>query len=176
MADEGENFGTISSDEIAKAFERKDMVFYAATSSRLGFKALSGLVEYTYFHPVMGPNSNEDFTFYLIKFGILYYMFSVPVKFRARVHKMAETIKLRAVRGIPTMIGPNGIHEFPGAAQAVKNRNLYIIESVDKTIYNNDPDLNEIIHQRESHIINALLTHGSKINPEAVGEYLWRRQ
>jgi len=176
MSDDGD-ISIINSNEIARAFERKDMVYYAATSSRLGFKALSGLVEYTYFHPMMGPDSNADFTFYLIKFGVLYYMFSVPMKFRARVHKMVDAVKLRPVRGIPVMIGTDGeIHRFPGADQGVKNRNLFFIESIDTTIYNNDPDLNEIIRQREKHIIDAMLTHGSKINPQAVGEYLWRRQ
>lgn len=166
-------------DEAGKRqfFDRDDYVFYCGLQSRLGFNALMALVEYGYFHPRMGPRPNEEFIFSVMNFhGIMHYIFGVPKRYRQKVNELAAVLKMRPVMGVPTLFDGTDVRTFPATDVIERRKNLYVVEGGDRQIYNNDPDLEDQIRQRERVIIDALLQHGSKLSPKAVSEYLWQRQ
>lgn len=170
----------IGPEGIAKAISDKSRTFYIGNMGRLGFQVFCAFVEYTYFHPRFGPNSNGDFHYYAVHFGMPHFMISIPREYERRANKIAIRLKLKPQFGLaPLMIETGksgGVKEFPGAREGVRGRtNIYTIESEDRTIYNNDRDLNRLIQSREMEIVDKLMLEGPVITPKQAADMLWRR-
>lgn len=164
--------------EFAKKIADKRFTYYVSYAVRPGFRAFSGLVEYTMFHPSIPEcHTNDDFLFMIVDFdGAEFIVFGVPVEFEERVARLAEIIQLRIVTdAYPAMVGSEGVKMFPGVAEAKEGRpNLYSIENVTGSqVYLNRRDLSEALFEREKELVDCLMKFGPQLGPQEVSDYLW---
>lgn len=171
----------IDHEAFAALVSDKRFTFYTSLADRLGAPVLASMVEYLIFHPNVGPESNDDFLYHIVKFeGLTFFAFGVPEKFEARVEEFATAIHMRIGKGYPTMLGVDEKGEvsptyFPGYKESEIGRyNLYTIENTSGSIaYQNRRDLQEMIQKREADVIDALMKYGYQIPLTMICDHLW---
>lgn len=170
-------FEEIGPEDIAAAIANKSRTLYVSTMGRLGFATFSAFVEYSFFHPRLGPESNAEFIYHIVSFGVPHILFSIPRRYENRANGIAKKLKLRVDNKlVPLLIEHGGAKQFPGAKEAsTGRRNLYVVESDDRTIYANDRDLNRLIRARETEIVDTLMQRGPVMTPKQAADFLWRR-
>lgn len=165
MADE-----LFSIASIPATIADKSLTFYVSALGRPGTLAFSGFVEYTFFHPRFGSNSDE-FHYYVFNFGTLHMMFGVPQQYETRVNDIARKLRLRPEFAVPILIQVDGtVLRLPGADIAAQGRrNFFVLEG-------NTDSLHFSTLDREKAIVNVLDTRGPVITPEQAAEYIWKGQ
>lgn len=163
-------------DEIARLIADKTWTYYACVYGRPGFNAFAAFVEYTFFHPRFGPNSNDDFQYLIVHFGMIHALLGVPQRFEPRVNEIAIKLRLKPVLGVPVLLEAGGrLTEFPGADAARTGRaNLYTIENTPGLAYETSPRLQAELAQRETMIMDTLRERGPLLAVEDAASFLWR--